>query len=162
MDREINKIIHRLGLKKLEVEGGFFKETYRSEQKLENSKNIATAIYYLLTNKDFSRLHKLPSDEIYHFYLGDAVEMLNLYEDGTSDIIILGNDILQEQKPQILVPKNTWQASRLKKGGTFALMGTTMSPGFDHSDYSDAKDYLQEILDRYPDRSRLIKFFVDQ
>ncbi len=162
MDRDIKKIIDSLGLKKLEVEGGFFKETYRSKEKLENGKNIATVIYYLLTHKDFSRLHKLPSDEVYHFYLGDPVEMLNLYEDGTSDIIILGNDIPQGQKPQVLVPKNTWQASKLKNGGIFALMGTTMSPGFDYLDYSDGKDYLQEILNRYPDRSRLIKFFIDQ
>ncbi len=162
MDEKIKKILKRLDLKQLEIEGGFFKETYRSKEKLENGKNIATAIYYLLTRKDFSRLHKLPFDEMFHFYLGDEVEMLNLYADGTSDIIFLGSDIMKGQIPQFLVPKNTWQASKLKKGGLFALMGTTMSPGFDYMDYLDGKDHIRELLKKYPDRSRSIKFFTGQ
>jgi hypothetical protein len=159
---EAKEIIKKLGLKPLDLEGGFFRETYRSGQKIENGRDLSTAIYYLLTSKDFSRLHKLPFDEIFHFYLGDEVEMLNLYPDGTSNIMIFGNDIFKGQSPQILVPKNTWQAARLKNGGRFALMGTTVSPGFDYRDYLDGRDCLDEIINKYPHRKDLIEFFTNR
>ena len=116
------EIIHMLDLQPLPLEGGFFRETYRSPLK--------TAIYYLLTPKTFSALHKLPSDEIYHFYLGDPVEMLQLHPDGTGSTNILGTDVIRGMQPQLLVPGETWQGSRLVTGGKFALLGTTMAPPF--------------------------------
>jgi predicted cupin superfamily sugar epimerase len=74
-------------------------------------------------------MHRLKSDEIFHFYLGNPVEMLQLYPDGTGITITIGADIGAGMQPQVLVPTGTWQGARLKPGGKFALLGTTVSPG---------------------------------
>ena len=75
-------------------------------------------------------MHQLKSDEIYHFYLGDPVEMLLLYPDGNCEKIILGQNILEDNHVQFVVPKGVWQGSRLLPGGNYALLGTTVSPRF--------------------------------
>src|SRR5207245_2095434 len=90
-----------------------------------------TAIYYLLTPDTFSALHRLPTDEVYHFYLGDPVEMLQLWPDGSGRVGTLGQDVRAGQLLQVIVPRGVWQGSRLRPGGAFALLGTTMAPGFD-------------------------------
>jgi predicted cupin superfamily sugar epimerase len=95
----------------------------------------STAIYYLLTDETFSALHQLPGDEIFHFYLGDPVEMLQLRPDGSGRIVRIGTALANQMAPQVIVPGGTWQGSRLIPGGSFALLGTTMSPGFDFADY---------------------------
>ena len=157
------EIITILDLKPLPLEGGYFAETYRSEEWLNadqlparygTEKSYYTAIYYLLTPETFSALHKLPTDEIFHFYLGDPVHMLNLFEDGTSAIITLGQDIFRGQMPQYRVPKNTWQGSRLMPGGSFALLGTTMAPGFDFDDFTAAD--RKALSESYPQHRDMI------
>ena len=134
---EVKKL---LGLKPLPVEGGYFAESYRSKDLLgagaidRGPRALSTAIYYLLTTDTCSRLHRLASDEIYHFYLGDPVELLQLLPDGTGRTITLGADMRKGMVVQAVVPRGTWQGSRLRRGGKFALMGTTMAPGFDPAD----------------------------
>jgi predicted cupin superfamily sugar epimerase len=130
-------LIKELGLEPLPDEGGFYRETWRSPQRLKpgSGKSAGTAIYYLLTEDSFSHLHRLPTDEVYHFYLGDPVRLLQLFPDGTGVATTLGSDILNGQVVQCIVPADTWQGSRLVPGGSFALLGTTMAPGFDFSDY---------------------------
>lgn len=127
-------------------EGGFFVETYRSE--------YSTAIYYLLTPETFSALHRLPHDEIYHFYLGDPVELLQLLPDGTGNLVTIGTDLTAGMQPQVVVPKGIWQGSRLKPGGAFALLGTTMAPGFGTKDYESG--HRDELVERYPDYRKMI------
>src|SRR5581483_11176343 len=95
----------------------------------------ATAIYYLLTPDTVSAMHRLATDEIFHFYLGDPVEMLQLRPDGSHRVAILGPDLDAGQRPQIVVPRGVWQGARLVPGGRFALLGTTVAPGFDYADY---------------------------
>ena len=162
----IEKIISLLQLKPLPDEGGLFFETYRSEICLvkeclpadyQGGRNISTAIYYMLTNDPVrvSKLHCLKSDEIYHFYLGDPVEMMLLYPDGSSGRITLGQNIFKGQYLQFVVPKGTWQGSYLLPGGDFALMGTTVSPGFDFSDTQ--LGVQRDLIHKYPDREELIK-----
>lgn len=102
--------------------------------KSQDTRFWATCIYYLLTPGNFSAMHKLKGDEVYHFYLGDPVEMLNLYPNGKSEIIKLGHDIAGGALLQHVVQHGVWQGSRLIEGGKFALMGTTMSPGFSFKD----------------------------
>lgn len=82
-------------------------------------------------------MHRVPSDEIFHFYLGDPVELLQLFPDGTGKVITLGSDILNGQHPQVVVPGEVWQGARLAQGGSFGftLMGTTVAPGFDFADF---------------------------
>jgi len=115
-----------LGLEPLPVEGGWFAETYRSRW--------STAIYYLLTPGTFSALHRLPSDEVYHFYVGDPVTLLLLGPGEDATTATLGTDLAAGQRPQVVVPAGTWQGSLLEAGGRFALMGTTMAPGFEPGD----------------------------
>jgi uncharacterized protein len=134
------EIIKRLNLEKHQ-EGGYFGESYRSEEIVNDPRRgrraYSTAIYYLLTPGTFSEMHRLSVDEIFHFYLGDPVEMLHLYPDGSGQRILLGNDLAGGMQPQVLVPLGVWQGARLLPGGThgFALMGTTVAPGFEYSDY---------------------------
>lgn len=138
-------------------EGGFFAETYRSAQTCETSagaRSLATAIYYLLTPESFSEMHRLPGDEMFHFYLGDAVEMLQLHPDGSSKLIVLGADIANGMRLQHVVPGGVWQGARLLEGGRFALLGTTMSPGFAYEDYTSG--YASELAARYPERADMI------
>jgi predicted cupin superfamily sugar epimerase len=137
------QLIAALGLRPLPLEGGWYRETYRSALDLPAAalapryaagKSAGTAIYYLLTPDTFSALHRLPTDEVFHFYLGDPVEMLQLGPEG-GRLFTLGPDVLGGQCVQAVVPAGTWQGSRLRPGGAFALMGTTMAPGFDFADY---------------------------
>lgn len=148
----VQKIIKILKLKPLPQEGGLYRETYRSALKVVcgpgAKRSLGTSIYYLITPDRFSAMHLVCSDEIFHFYLGDPVEMLLLYPGGRSRKVILGPDIEKGQHPQFLVPKNVWQGSRLVKGGRFALLGTTVFPGFDFADYRQGS--RKELLKLYP------------
>jgi predicted cupin superfamily sugar epimerase len=140
----IDEIISTLRLAPLASEGGLFREIYRSSHVLHDdslpagyrgSRSLATAIYYLLTPELFSAMHRVRGDEIFHFYLGDPVDMLLLHVDGSGENVAMGVDLELGQRPQILVAGGVWQGMRLRAGGSFALLGTTMSPGFDASDF---------------------------
>ena len=133
-----------LGLVPHEREGGFFAETYRARERVAatilepgraGERALATAIYYLLTPETFSALHRLRSDEMFHFYLGDPAEMLQLHPGGGGRVHVMGTDVAAGMRPQVLVPRGVWQGTRLVTGGRLALLGTTVSPGFDFADY---------------------------
>ena len=87
----------------------------------------------MLTPDTFSAMHRLKGDEVFHFYLGDPVEMLLLKPDGRAEAVLLGQDLSAGMRVQHAVAGGTWQGSRLAPGGKYALMGTTMAPGFDPS-----------------------------
>ncbi|MGC9398523.1 MAG: cupin domain-containing protein [Anaerolineae bacterium] len=138
-------------------EGGYFAETYRAAGEIPaealparyaGSRAYSTAIYYLLTPDSCSRLHRLASDEVFHFYLGDAVEMWWLFPDGSERRLTLGHDVLAGMHPQVVVPKDVWQGARLKRGGRFALLGCTVAPGFDYVDFELAD--RETLLSSYP------------
>jgi predicted cupin superfamily sugar epimerase len=159
-----SQMIELLDLQPLPVEGGHFRQTYRSRASVPAAlapgdpgvRPMSTAIYYLLTSSpdSFSAIHRLPSDEIYHFYLGDPVEMLQLHPGGGSELVVLGPDLVAGQHVQVVVPREVWQGSRLLPGGHFALLGTTMAPGFDERDYLAADP--EELCRLYPERTGLI------
>lgn len=99
-------------------------------------------------------MHRLQTDEVYHFYLGAPVEMLNCFADGSSKVVYLGADIENNQHLQYMVPANTWQGSHICGEGDYALLGTTMAPGFDFSDYEEG--VLNKLLSSYPDCQSLL------
>jgi len=156
------QIIELFGMKPLPLEGGYYVETYRCARNIPASqpdqycrpRSLCTAILYLVTPESFSRLHRLRSDEIFHFYLGDAVTMLLLRPDGSSDVVTLGTDLLRGHRPQLVVPAGTWQGCCLQPGGRFALLGTTMAPGFDPEDFELGG---RELLQQYPEHHELIR-----
>ena len=116
---------------------------------LPGDRNISTVILYLLTAKTVSLMHRLKCDEMFHFYLGNPVTMLQLHPDGSSEIITLGHDILNGQKVQVLVPKGTWQGTFIQPGGKFSLMGCSVAPGFDEADFELGD--RETLLGKYPD-----------
>lgn len=129
-------VIAALELEPHPLEGGFFRETYRARQMMPNAdRPLSTAIYYLLTPQSISKLHRLATDELFHFYLGDPVEQLHLHADGRGEIVTLGTDLAAGHRPQVLVPAGVWQGAKLAPGGRLALLGTTMTPGFAYPDY---------------------------
>ena len=119
-----------------------------------SDKSFGTAMFYMLTRETYSALHRLPTDEIFHFYIGNPVVMLLLHPNGRTNVITIGYDIKMGQQLQVVVPKGVWQGSFLKEGGKFALLGTTMAPGFDFSDY-EAGD-RDALIKQYPEYEELI------
>lgn len=158
------ELIRLLGLQPHPREGGFFRETYRAGETLASAslparygsdRSVSTAIFYLLTPGTFSALHRLASDEVFHFYLGDPVRMLQLKEDGSSDTFVLGHDLLAGQQVQLVVPRGVWQGSLLEPGGKWALLGCTVAPGFDYADYEAGS--RADLVARYPAQADLIQ-----
>ncbi len=136
------QVIERLCLRP-HPEGGYYRETYRSSESVaedalpsryEGTRSFGTAIYYLLTAETFSAIHRVKTDEIWHFYCGDSVELLQLLPDGSGFLTTLGSDVENGTHPQVVVPRGTWQGARLVKGGEYALLGTTVAPGFEFTD----------------------------
>jgi len=159
-------VVKQLDLISLEGEGGMFRRNYFADEsylqahlptRYVSDKPYGSAIYYMLTdaNNSFSEMHRLPSDEVFHFYLGDAVEMLNLYPDGSGEKVILGQDILNGELVQHVVPRGVWQGCRLVTGGKWALMGTTMAPAYTPEDYEQGE--RDKLITTYPDFAELIQ-----
>ncbi len=158
-----DEIIALLNLQPHPAEGGFFAETYRAAEahaaaelppRYGQPRAHSTCIYYLLKPGTFSALHRLKSDEIFHFYLGDPVEMLRLHPDGRGETVVLGPDLAEGQRPQTLVPRGVWQGSHLLPGGRFALLGCTVAPGFDYADYEHGR--REALAAAYPKFSEMI------
>jgi predicted cupin superfamily sugar epimerase len=155
----------RLGLRPHPREGGWYVRTWESEELVEleryaGPRRTSTAIYYLLEPGTFSEMHVLQSDEIFHHYLGGAVEMLQLFADGSSKVTVIGKDIAAGQKPQHVVRRGVWQGSRLLRTAEstaedFALLGCTVSPGFEFEDYRDAS--AEELIARWPAEAEMIR-----
>ena len=139
------EIIGALRLQPHPKEKGFFVEAYRS--------GYSTAIYFLLTADGFSEMHRLRSDEIFHYYAGSAAEMLQLHEDGSGNVIRLGNNLAAGEQPQIVVPRGTWQG--MKTTGELTLFGCTVAPPFQYADYQSGN--RNALIRRYPQFETLIK-----
>jgi predicted cupin superfamily sugar epimerase len=160
-------IIRLLDLRPLPQEGGYYSETHRASRLTPESalgseyigdRNASTAIYFLITPQEYSALHILPSDEVFHFYLGDPVEMLQLHPDGSANVHTLGTDLLADMRPQVVVPGHTWQGCRLKAGGQFALLGCTVTPGFDFRDFHVATSAeVEQLAARFATHAAIIR-----
>ncbi len=140
------------------IEGGSFRRTYTSTGSVElarGTRAIGTAIYYLLEPGTFSEMHVLESDEIFHFYLGDPVEMLQLYPDGRSAVFTLGPDLAAGQHVQLVLPAGVWQGTRLINDGKVALLCCTVTPGFDFADYRGGS--YEELVATWPNEAERIK-----
>lgn len=168
-DPEVLAIIKALGLVPLPREGGLYAETYRSARILPagaagpeqtGPRACATAIYYLVTPTRYSALHRVASTEIFHFYLGDPVRMLQLHPDGSASTHRIGADLAAGERPQVVAPRGVWQGTRLVPGGRYALLGCTVSPGFDFADYEQGD--RAELLRRYPDQAEEIRILTPE
>ena len=155
-----NRIVSLLNLQK-HPEGGFYKEIYRSSlstdfQGFEGVRNLATGIYYLLEENDFSALHRIKSDETWHFYDGETLEIVEIDTKGELILTLLGNDLLNGEVPQYTVKAGHWFGSRSR--GVYSFVGCTVYPGFDFQDFEMAK--RSDLLAEYPDYSDIIQLFT--
>jgi hypothetical protein len=147
-----------LNLEPHPIEGGFYRRTYTSPATIElprGTRPIGTAIFYLLEPGTFSEMHVLSSDEIFHFYCGDPVEMLQLNPDGSSALFTLGQNLQAGQRVQLVVPAGVWQGTRLAGNGRVALLGCTVCPGFDFADYRGGS--YAELVAKWPAETERIR-----
>ncbi|MBO6534628.1 MAG: cupin domain-containing protein [Balneolaceae bacterium] len=145
-------------------EGGFYKESYRSEGSISaeelgktfnGARNYATGIYFLLTAGNFSAFHRIKQDEMWHFYEGDPLRVHMIDASGNYSYQDIGLDFAQNQRPQIVVPAGVWFASEVVDGGNYSLVGCTVSPGFDFEDFELAK--RERLVEDYPMHKQVIE-----
>ncbi len=154
--------IQKLGMER-HTEGGFFKETYRTNSFIEKSqlpdefpgkRHLATAIYFLLDKNDHSTFHRLKADEIWHYYAGSSLILYLLHPDGKMETIHLGTDLEAGEKPQAIIKNNTWFAAELKDKRTYGLYGCTTSPGFEYEDFEMGDK--KQLLEKYPQHEAIL------
>lgn len=159
---KVDLLVKELGLIP-HPEGGYYKETYRSpflvaQQCLPNEftgeRNIATGIYFLIEKGNFSALHKIKSDETWHFYYGDALEVIEINKDGILKTTRIGSDLLEGETFQYTVKAHTWFGSRVIEGGSMSLVGCTVYPGFNFNDFELAK--REDLIKDYPQHLEII------
>lgn len=134
----LQEVVRLLDLHPLVGEGGLWKQTYISPEALRadvlpgrsTDRPMGSAIHFLLTPDTFSCMHRLESDEIWYFHMGVPVDMLLLYPDGTAAVHVLGHDLAAGQRLQVTVPRGTWMGAQLHEAGEYALLSTSMAPGY--------------------------------
>ncbi|GGD25832.1 cupin domain-containing protein [Hyunsoonleella pacifica] len=158
----VQKIINQLQLQP-HPEGGYFKETYRSKgiitqehlsKEFTGNRNYSTGIYFLLTSDTFSAFHKINQDEMWHFYNGQPLTLHIISPKGTYSKIVIGNNLEQNEVPQFTVPAKYWFAAEVLKNNSFALVGCTVSPGFDFRDFKMPERAF--LLSKFPQHSQII------
>lgn len=138
-------------------EGGYFKESYRSPGHIPASalpkgfageRSYSTAIYFLLPRGARSRLHRIKSDEVWHFYLGGPLTLVQLFPSGRVETVVMGHDVAAGQRVQHVVPAGCWFGARPEDGSAYSFVGCTVSPGFDFADFEMGS--REELLAQFP------------
>lgn len=178
MNPETEYIINKLNLIKLVREGGYYRETYRSDQhivisdfsdndlkdniyfysnpenKSSDIRSVSTLIYYLLDGDQFSAFHKVKYDEIWHFYKGSSVSLYVLIDGKKPLNIQIGNDLENNENIQCIIKGNTWFGAEINDKSLYSLIGCSVSPGFDYRDFElGERDKLKKI---YPQHEYII------
>jgi predicted cupin superfamily sugar epimerase len=164
-ERPAQKLIQHFKMEKIPAEGPWFTVTYRSQDRLDaqslprrykGDRIAGTAIYAVQTKEDFSAMHKLATDEIWHFYGGDPLEMLLLYPDGHGEVVMVGPDVFKGQHPQLVVPRDVWQGSMPigPEPESYSFLGNTLAPGFEFDDFE--MGYRDDLQENYPQFADLI------
>jgi predicted cupin superfamily sugar epimerase len=166
MDANAQQIIDTLGLKPHPT-CGFVIETYRSQSQIpqtalpgyEGSRPFGSVLYFMVTPQAQIRLHRIRSDQMYHHYLGDPLEVLLLYPDGTSAVKVVGSDLAAGMRPQLFIPGHTFHVSRLPAGSSFALLGTSEWPGVEPPDVEIGDP--ERLMAAYPAVADQIRAFTN-
>ena len=146
------------------VEGGAFRETYRSELTIprtilplffQGDRNASTSIYFLLASGQFSAFHRIASDEVWHFYFGDPLLVHEIGHNGRLITHLLGTNPEKGESFQTVVKAGSWFASVPAPGSEYALVGCTVAPGFDFADFELADRVT--LSQQYPEHAALIQ-----
>lgn len=144
-------------------EGGYFREIYRSEEKIlklhlpgrfYGDRNFSTSIFYLLSDKEFSRFHKIKSDELWHFYSGECLVIYEIDREGKLIENKLGLQIENGESPQIIIKAGNWFAAKLQTDSGYCLAGCTVSPGFHFEDLEMAD--RKKLIELFPEHKNVI------
>ncbi len=148
-------------------EGGYYREIYRSGEfihieglpdRYKNKRAFSTSIYFLIEGRQISKFHRLKSDETWHFYDGCSIKIYILDENKNLNEIIIGKDLSEGNLFQFTIKKNNWFAAELIEKDSFALIGCSVSPGFDFEDFELAeRNYL---IKNYPEYEIIVKKFT--
>lgn len=157
-DPEVTALIDRLGLQP-HPEGGWYRETFRDPRPVtapgfDSARSASTAIYFLLTERSFSALHRIRSDEVWHHYAGGTLDVECIAPDGTRSTLAVGPALSGDASPQAVVTAGTWFGARVRPGHRWALVGCTVAPGFDFRDFELADRSALSTL--FPAHSGLI------
>lgn len=154
MHPEIQALIEHYQFQPLPIEGTLFASTYRSQVEFGEHKPFGTAIVAMYCDEPLSQslFHRLPVDEVWHFYAGDPLRLVLLYPDGSSRDVIMGSEPLKGHQVQFVIPAGVWQAGHLLQGGRYALFGCTMAPGFTDDMFEGGTH--QQLIEAYPDRAK--------
>ncbi len=153
--------IKNLELKK-HPEGGYFKETYRSDEMINEAalpsryrgdRAISTAIYFMVSSDSPSKFHKVNSDEMWFYHAGGSLIIYTIDDLGTLKEHLFGCDFGNNERPQILIPKNTWFAACTDKGD-YVVLSCTVAPGFDFKDFELGN--RQSLIGNFPDHTDII------
>ena len=163
MDRNADYWISRLNLK-AHPEGGYFREIYRSEEtvpaevlpeRFSGPRTFSTAIYFLLTGNEFSALHRIQSDEIWHFYAGSSVTIHTIDRTGAYDRMVLGNDPDNHGSFAAVINAGCWYGATVNEYDSYALVGGTVAPGFEFEDFELAS--RADLTRRFPEHRGVIE-----
>ncbi len=158
-------LIDRYGLV-AHPEGGYYRETYRSggvidrsalPDRFGGSRHFSTAIVFLLERGQYSHLHRIHSDEMWHFYLGGPMRLAMIHPDGRTEEILLGQDVGAGQYLQYVVPAGVWFGATPCESSDFSFVGCTVSPGFDFADFEMGE--RQTLAEAFPDALACIAEF---
>ena len=152
--QELQELIDQPGLLP-HPEGGFYKETYRSEEVIPGEeRNLLTSIYFVLTADNVSRFHRIKSDELWYFHFGSAVTVHTLDEKGHTQNL-LGNKFRNGEHPFLLVKADTIFGSSIEEPGGFALVSCAVAPGFDFRDFEMGERGI--LIKNFPDHELTIR-----
>lgn len=160
MDYAIERLVSDLALMP-HPEGGFYRETYRSNERVaslperfDGPRCFSTAILYLVVHGKPSRLHRIKSDELWHFYAGAPLEVIAIEGEGRRVTQVLGSSWLRGQQFQVCVPAGCWFGARVAAGSGWSLVGCTVAPGFEFTDFEIGR--RSELLARFPEQGAII------
>lgn len=148
-------------------EGGYYRETFRSESIIpqealgpdySGDRNTSTMIYFLLTADTFSAFHRILQDEAWHFYAGDTITLHTIDMAGVHEKHLIGADFEKGEVPQLMVKGGDWFAASISKPDGYALVGCTVSPGFDFQDFELAD--RKKMSSQFPAHSSLIECYT--
>lgn len=162
-----DEVMNSLQLIPLEPEGGYFKEVYRSDETIDKAalperfpgnRTLSTSIYYMLKKGMKSTAHRLKADEVWHFYLGGPLTLVEIAPDDTVKKTIMGNDLKSGQTLQYVFKRGTIFGAYLNEGVEYALIGTTVAPGFEYEDFEIPSK--EQLLKEFPPAAEAIELLT--
>ena len=163
MNETADAVIARLGLLPLPDEGGFFRQTWLSSDRLANGRAAGSAIYFLVTDEGFSAFHKLRTDEIWLFHAGDPIEHVQLKNASQKPTLtVLGSDLGKAHQAQLIVPGEVWQGARLaptesskRNQHGWALVSCVMAPAWDEREFTLGQ--RADLVEEFPEAENWIR-----